>query len=212
MALNFLRSGHTLLCAVWPFTQSLLQPIIIKKDVMMLYSKTFLLLLTSLIPVSIFYLTGLVDIRIASLQILPLMPLAALIVRMVSYHILKKDTLLFTSYKKWLTLFGTFLVILSFTVMTLWQIESTTIWSISLGIPLALFFIFDALLRTELVISTHWIFIQGELVSRSEVHAEIHDDVLKVEGERIKFKAKIQSHRDEIEKVLETGEEGKMAE
>jgi hypothetical protein len=85
----------------------------------MLYSKTFLLLLTSLIPVSIFYLTGLVDIRIASLQILPLMPLAALIVRMVSYHILKKDTLLFTSYKKWLTLFGTFLVILSFTVMTL---------------------------------------------------------------------------------------------
>jgi SMC interacting uncharacterized protein involved in chromosome segregation len=77
---------------------------------------------------------------------------------------------------------------------------------------LALFFIFDALLRTELVISTHWISIQGELVSRSEVHAEIHDDVLKVEGERIKFKAKIQSHRDEIEKVLETGEEGKMAE
>ncbi len=174
----------------------------------MLYRKTLLLLLTSLIPVSIFYVTGLIELRIGSLQILPLISLASLIVRMMSYHILKKDTVLFSSYKQWLTILGILLLILFFTIITLWQIEPKTIWSIFLGLSFVLIFIFYALTRTELVISTHWILIREELVLRSEVQVGMHDNVLIVENEKTKLKMKIRSHKDEIKRVLEIEEEG----
>ncbi|MFZ2781624.1 MAG: hypothetical protein WAZ31_06255 [Rectinemataceae bacterium] len=169
---------------------------------MTLYGKTILLLSTSIIPISILYFSDIIDIQVGALQIFPLIPLSLLIVRMVSYHILKRDGILFTSYKKPLTVLGIAILLMCFSVITLWQIEPSTVLTIFVVISTALVLIFGLLLKTELVISKNWILIEGELVHRSEIHAEVREDVLLVKNEKINLKTKIKSNIDEIKNYL----------
>ena len=169
---------------------------------MTLFSRTFTVLLTSLIPAVILCFKGVVDIKIGSMMIVPLFSLSLYLVRSFSIYILKKDKVLFSSYRKSLSIIGIIIVAAWFTIIALFQIQESKGLYILFEIELVLTIIWYSLLLSELVITKNMLLIKGELLHRSEVNIKVQDNVLNVQkGSRV-LKQRIKSNIEEIKKSI----------
>ena len=149
---------------------------------MKLFKMIYFVLLVTLVPYVILYVTGIIKFSIASIHLLPILLIAIVITRISHYEVIVNDddSIVFSSYKSSNTIILILLIIILLSIIALMQIKNEIkYYYLILGILVVSIPLFIRI-NSEMIISKTRVYINGEIFNRAELKFEVNNNIKQI--------------------------------